>query len=66
MKVLILIGKCLLGVLALGGLIIGGIIAAFIGLVIHLALFALPFIIIAVVALRDWWIIRQLKKHKPK
>lgn len=62
MPVLRFIGLCILVVI---GVIIASAavaVAAVVGLIVHLALFGAPFIMLIVVAVRDWYIAREMRK----
>ena len=41
-------------------------VAAFVGLIVHLALYGAPFIIFIAVCIRDWYISRGMKKAAKK
>jgi len=60
----ILVVLLLVAVIALG--IMGVAIAAIVGLVVQAAMIGAPFILAVILAVRDWWIIRQLKKSQHK
>lgn len=42
--------------------VLGVILAAIVGVILHLALFAAPFIMVVVIAIRDWWVYRASQK----
>ena len=66
MPVLRFIGLILLVV---GGFAIAAVVmavAAFVGLIVHLALYGAPFLIFVAVCVRDWFIGRGLKKASKK
>lgn len=56
----------LLGLLVIVLGVLGVFLASIVGMVIQAALIGAPFILAVVLAIRDWWFIRQLKKSQRK
>lgn len=52
--ILVVLGICV-GVIVVA-------VAAVVGIILHLALFAAPFIMVAVLTIRDWWVYRATQK----